>query len=167
MAMRQDDGAAPAALQAPPAPPAAPSRGAASSYVGNPLGASHDEVLAAARAINSPHVGLLESGSQTPILDKAGAQAIQQEIQRQRVGIPSGGNQGYAVEFSHQARINANGYQSSMDQAASAAKSPAEQAAILDIKMTKSVAEKKAKMAAYTAQGLGPFPEWMGETGQR
>ena len=63
----------------PPAPPPiVPGRGAASSYIGNPLGASHDEVMGAVKG--TQHADIMANGGNTPFLDKVGAQQLQQSI---------------------------------------------------------------------------------------
>ena len=107
-ALQQADlmmGKAPGAPQAAPQAPSVPGRGAASSYIGNPLGASHDEVMAAVKG--TPLESLVANGGATPI-DPSVAKGVQQSILAARQGqAGSAANIGNPIAYA----ASANGYQ--------------------------------------------------------
>jgi len=92
-------------------------------------------------------------------VDPALAKVIQAQLPPAAAGS---GNQGYAVENSHQARINASGYQSSMDSAIM--HHPEAGDVLRNIKMEKTIAGKKmiaAKAISANPALMNVIQDWM------
>jgi hypothetical protein len=173
--------AAPAPLPTQPAAPQtaqAPARAPWRAYVANGRAAITDDVIDQAMDSLVAQKKLSPQEAQDLANHQGGhdagrLKAIQQEAENiaygPRSGAPQGGNQGYAVEHSVQARTNAQVYQTAA--LAHAQMHPAHADGILNVALQhKTPTSKMAAAATYVnahPDAAGLFPQWLTHHGHK